>query len=185
MTKIIVGIAITILAIAFAVVWPRRTKLAPELRPLDKLPFSTTLERVNLPDWDGMNLMSRRIDTNEWVASGPFSSFKINRGGPSAIDYLRVDAVFAIDSVPAVIVGRLRDRGAGMHGWYAILVKQGDDEIDYRKTQLYKVWIEKNPPDALEADGTPLVTNPERWYFSGTAAVVGDDYYRGYPEKAP
>jgi hypothetical protein len=83
--------------------------------------------------------MSRRIEVDSWVMSTPFRNFKIEKGGPLGIDYIRVDAIFAIDSVPSVVVGRLRDRGSGMHGWYAIMIKQEEHAIDFKKTQRYRV----------------------------------------------
>jgi hypothetical protein len=180
-SKIFIGLGILIVGIVFLVIWPRRMKLAPELIPLESLPFSTSLERVKNSDWDGLSFMSRRIDEEDWISSGPFSDFKLKKGSPTVIDYLRVDAIFAINSLPSVIVGRLRDRGSGMHGWYVVMLKQGDDDIDFKKTQRYKVWIEKDPPDAIGPDGVPVVTRGERWFFSGLSDAVGDDYYRGYP----
>jgi hypothetical protein len=95
------------------------------------------------------------------------------------IDYLRVDGIFMIDAIPRVIVGRIRDRGAGMYGWHVTMLKLDSGPVDLSITQRYRVWIEKTPPVAIGDDGTPTSPDPKRWFFTGTADVVADKHDKG------
>lgn len=88
------------------------------------------------------------------------------------------------DTLNKIIVGRMTDRGSGMHGWHVTMVKQGESEINFDRHQRYYVWIEKDFPEDIDDYGEPISNDPKRWYFAGLADLISKNKYDGYQQPA-
>lgn len=133
-------------------------------------------------------LLLRRVKNSDWQMSGKHTGYKVQtRKEPSmSVSTIRPDAYLmkSTDDKSRIIIGRLTDRGSGMHGWHITMIKQGDTEINIDRHQRYKVWIEKDIPKGFDDQGEPISDNPKRWFFAGLADIIAKEQYDGYVEPA-
>jgi len=131
-------------------------------------------------------LLLRRVRDSEWQMSGKHTDYIVQtRKEPSmAVSTVRPDAYLmkSKDSKLRIIIGRLTDRGSGMHGWHITMIKQGESEINFDRHQRYKVWIEKDIPKGFDNQGEPISDDPKRWFFAGLADIIAKEKYDGYEE---
>lgn len=180
-------VAVLIGLLYWLVATPKTNKLQPALEELSEFNYSTNLIIHKGPSLNEL-LLLRRLRDSEWQSSGEHTGYKLQkRKEPSmGVSTIKLDAYLkkTPDEPNKIIIGRLTDRGSGMHGWHVTMIKQGETEINFDRHQRYYVYIEKETPKGFSDRGEPISDDPKRWFFAGLADIIAKDKYNGYLEPA-
>jgi len=186
-------IIITLLAITFFVLaifyWlviaPKARKLQPALEAKSEFEYQTSLLTQVDPSFPEKLLLRRVLDSH-WVTSGEHTNYKPKEYKEASMSVVSIkpDAflIKSSDEPKRIVIGRLTDRGSGMHGWHVTLIRQGENAINFERHQRYSVWVEKQQPLGFNDNGEPISNDPKRWYFAGPADVIAEQSYQGYVE---
>lgn len=188
MIKILITLLL-IVSIGGVLYWlvftPKATALQPFLETRNTFQYETTLKPQvdsSLPEM----LYLRRLQESKWQTSGEHTDYEVEEYQEASMSVVNIkpDAYLKKSSNEPnrILIGRLDDRGSGMHGWHVTMVRQGEQAIHFDRHQRYRVWIEKDYPIGFNANGEPTTENPKRWYFSGPADIIAKEHYNGYVE---
>ena len=191
MIKILTTIILLLLflaAISGLIYWlvttPKTSQLQPALEERMHFDYETAL-RIQKDSSLSELLLLRRVRGSEWkLAIKPDYKIKTRKESSMSVTTIRPDAYLksSSDDFNKAIIGRLTDRGSGMHGWHITMIRQGASQIDFSRHQRYYVWVEKDYPKGFNDKGEPLSVNPKRWFFAGLADIIAKDKYNGYEE---
>lgn len=164
---------------------PRTSKSQPALETRNTFEYQTKLKPhvdSSLPEL----LYLRRVRDSQWQTSGEHTNYQLNDYQEASMTVVNIkpDAYLknSTEEHNRIIIGRLSDRGSGMHGWHITMIRQGERAIDFERHQRYRVWIEKEHPIGFNDEGEPISKNPKRWYFAGPADIIARQHYNGYLE---
>lgn len=194
MDKIPTTVIIVLLCIAAAlgflywlVTTPKTVRLQAALEERTHFDYETNLmvqKDSSLNEW----LMLRRVKGSDWQWAIKGFDYKVQtRKEPSmSLSTIIPDAYLkkSVDEPGRIIIGRITDRGSGMHGWHITMIRQGESAIDFDRHQRYYVWIDKDFPKGFNDQGEPIPHNEKRWFFAGLADVIAKEKYNGYIEPA-
>jgi len=183
-------VAIVFFALIFLywlVATPKASKLQSVLETKSEFDYQTSLLTEVDPSFPEKLLLRRVIDSN-WITSGEHTNYELNEYKEASMSVVNIkpDAFLkkSLDGQRRILIGRLNDRGSGMHGWHVTFIRQGVNAINFERHQRYFVWIEKEHPLGFNDEGEPISNDPKRWYFAGPADVIAEQNYNGYVEPA-
>lgn len=190
MTKIFIVLGLLV-AGACLLIWlattPKKVSPQAELETITDFNYQTSLLTQVDPSFPG-RLILRRVRDSKWQTSGEHTEYKLKEYIEPSISapIIRPDVylVQSANSPKRILIGRLNDRGSGMHGWHITMVRQGENPIHFDRHQRYQVWIDKDFPVGFKDNGEPIFDNPKRWFFAGPADIVAEESYNGYEEPA-
>ena len=188
MFKIFIAV-LFVLAIVCLMYWlvvvPKISTPQLELEARTEFKYKTALE-VDLDSAFPEVLYLRRVLDSVWQTSGEHTNYALKeyQEASMSITIVKADAYLKkpAEDLARILIGRVSDRGSGMHGWHVTMVKQGEQAINFARHQRYRVWIEKTVPSGFSDNGEPRSDNPERWYFAGLADLIAEEHYQGYVE---
>lgn len=189
--SIVLFLVMGVLVLSWILFWLVTTPNTPSLQPVleERTNFNYTTSLIVQKDsFLREELLLRRVQDSIWQTSGPHTDYQVQtREEPSmAVSTIRPDASLkkSTDGPSRIIIGRLKDRGSGMHGWHVTMIRQGDSKIDFNRHQRYYVWIEKEFPQGFNNQGEPTTDDPKRWFFAGLADIIAKEKYNGNVDPA-